>query len=489
MVLSGRNRQVLFLVLALYALIYASISLVNHYCFRTYALDLGYMNQALHSLSRFRMPVYTLDITGREMNFFATHFSLVMVLYLPFYYLLGTYTLLVIQLVSVLAGGIGIYRLSLERGNSQGLSLVILVFFFSLWGIFSALSFDFHNSVVAAMMLPWFILFMERKKYRPAVLFFVLMLMCRESIALWMVFILLACMIRDRQEKRPLSRFKLSLTAVAFAWFMLVSMVLMPSLLPEGVDGQFWKYSHIGGSLPEVLSNIFLSPGHFLNILFSNTTGEAIYNGIKPETLLVLFVSGGFVLFIRPLYLLMILPVLLMKFLSGNYAHWGINYHYSIEFAPVLAIALSDLKPGVRSLRLRKFIIIISCFLAIGTTVTTLEKRKSRWYNSENSRFYTKAHFKCRYNLKEVKRGLSLIKMNSRVSASSELAPHLQFSGELYHFPQINNSEYVAVLKTSDVTYPLGIDNYLSEIEKLRTSSAYGVLYESEDLIVFGLTE
>lgn len=485
LVLSIRNRQLLFLVLATFALIYASVSLANHYFFRTYALDLGYMNQALHSLSRFRMPVYTLDITGIEMNYFAAHFSLVMILYIPFYYLLGSYTLLVIQVVSVLAGGIGIYRLSLERGNTPDLSLVILIFFFSLWGIFSALSFDFHNSVVAAMILPWFILFMERKKYLGAVMLFILMLLCRESISLWLVFILLAEMIRDRQIRRPISRFKFSLLTLSLAWFIMVSLVIMPSLLPGGLAGQFEKYSHLGGSFTGVAAQLFLRPFDSITMFFSNTIGDEIYDGIKFEMLLVLTISGGYVLLVRPVYLLMILPLLLQKFLSGNYAHWGINYHYSIEFVPVLAMALSDLKPKIRSLRFRKFIITLSCILAIGTTISTMERRKSLWYNKDNIRFYTKAHYSSRYKLQEVRRGLDLIERNSTVSVSSELAPHLQFSKKLFHFPVINNSDYVAVLKTSNISYPTSMDSYLSDIEKLRVSSEYRVIYESQDLIIF----
>ena len=124
----------------LFAVIYCLISLVNHYQFRTFALDLGLDNNALYSLAHFRMSYFMLDLTVSHMNFFGDHFSPIMFLYVPFYYLFGSYTLLFIQIVSVLFGGYGIYKYCKYKFPEGYVPLLITFQFFSVWGIFSALS-------------------------------------------------------------------------------------------------------------------------------------------------------------------------------------------------------------------------------------------------------------------------------------------------------------------------------------------------------------
>ena len=65
----------LLLILSLFALLFCAISLVNHYQFRTYALDLGMFNHALYNFSQGNIPAFTLGSDGNEMPFLATHFS------------------------------------------------------------------------------------------------------------------------------------------------------------------------------------------------------------------------------------------------------------------------------------------------------------------------------------------------------------------------------------------------------------------------------
>ena len=80
-----------------------------------------------------------------------------------------------------------------------------------------------------------------------------------------------------------------------------------------------------------------------MSLLFKNTLNDPTYDGIKQELFLMVFVSGGIALLLRPVYLFMLIPIFAQKLLSNDYALWGINSHYSIEFVPILSIAIIDL--------------------------------------------------------------------------------------------------------------------------------------------------
>ena len=92
-----------------FAIVYSLISLVNHYNFRTYAYDLGLMNNAMYDYAHFRFNNCTI-IQPELKNYLSEHFELFILLLSPFSYLFGTYTLLIFQIVAILFGGFGVYR-------------------------------------------------------------------------------------------------------------------------------------------------------------------------------------------------------------------------------------------------------------------------------------------------------------------------------------------------------------------------------------------
>lgn len=152
-----RNRTLYLsiLVTIVYAVIYSSISLWNHYVFRTFAYDLGIKNQALWDYAHLRMNYNTVlqELNG-EINILANHFEPVIMLFAPLYYVFGSYTLLVVQIFFLLLGGWGIRRLIIHQSGNEWLALTGMLVFYSMWGVFGALSFDFHTNVIAASVVP-----------------------------------------------------------------------------------------------------------------------------------------------------------------------------------------------------------------------------------------------------------------------------------------------------------------------------------------------
>src|SRR5919112_4805384 len=104
-----KSHKFVILILILFGIIYGLISLVNHYNFRTYALDLGLVNHAIYDYAHFRVNYSTLLLDAAPMNFLGSHFALLPILFSPLYWILGSYTLLVVQIAAVLFGGVGVY--------------------------------------------------------------------------------------------------------------------------------------------------------------------------------------------------------------------------------------------------------------------------------------------------------------------------------------------------------------------------------------------
>jgi uncharacterized membrane protein len=206
----------LILTVAGFGIIYALISLVNHYYFRTFALDLGLYTNALFKYAHLCVADSIMMKENYE-SLLGGHFDLYLIIFSPLVYVFGTYTLLIIQIAAILGGGIGVYRYfeidkrnePVETQNIASLQynpslrpIFAMIFFFAFYGIFSAVSYDYHSNVVAASLIPWFFCFIKKADYRIAALFCGLVLISQENIALWMVFICLGLIVEYRKDKK-----------------------------------------------------------------------------------------------------------------------------------------------------------------------------------------------------------------------------------------------------------------------------------------------
>ena len=129
-------------ILIFFGLIFSAISLVNHFTFKTYAWDLGIKNNELYDYAHFRWNHNTLIYPAPD-NKLGNHFSLYLLIISPFYWVFGSWTLLLFQIIMILFGAQGVYlyfRRLFPRGSP--LPLLSMIFFLSLWGIYSALGFD-----------------------------------------------------------------------------------------------------------------------------------------------------------------------------------------------------------------------------------------------------------------------------------------------------------------------------------------------------------
>lgn len=474
-------------IVGVFACVYALISFVNHYQFRTTALDLGMFNQAIYDFAHLRPNHFTLDPLGLELNYFGDHFSPITLFYAPFIYLFGSYTLLIIQIVAILFGGLGIYKYAVAVLNSEKLGTWLLLQFYGVWGIYYALAFDFHNNVVGTMFVPWLVYFYERKNVKMTLLCYFCFVIAKENMALWGAFILLGLWIKNKkwQDITNSLRYELPLFLGSFLYFAMIVAWVMPSIRQgKGLD-QLDRFAHLGKSLPEIIITLTTSPKYIFSLFFETpfTFANLPIAGIKSELHFVVLLSGGICFLYRPYYALMLLPIYAQKMLSNNYYFWGITCQYSIEFVPIVVLAVLDVAKSIEIQKYQTYFIVLFALLTHVVTYSTMD-RSIAWKNTETIRFYQAQHYQSTVNLSQIYSIIDTLPKEIPLSVSSPLAPHLYQRKRLFAFPIVKDAEYVCLL-TSKETY--GSSNHQAdsiEIENLRKDSRFEIQYDSLDILL-----
>ena len=442
---SKRQKNItLAAVFAVAGVLYALISLVNHYLFKTYALDLGLYTHAMYDYAHFRVDDCSMFKVVPQ-SILSDHFDLYLVILSPLIYVFGSYTLLIVQIAAVLLGGWGIYKLiSLYTDDSWMPVLATTVFFFS-FGIIHALAYDYHSNVVTAMMLPWLLYFLKKRRFALTSLFVVLFVIGKENMSLWLFFIVIALMWDYRKDKQALWHL-VAYAVFSVAYFLVVNMIVMPRL--GGSGGGFARYAHLGDNYVDIAQKLVTHPLETLQMLFTNTNGLADFDGIKEEFYICALATGLVLTFLKPNYLLMLVPLIAQKMLSVDPMFWGISFQYSVELMPVIVIAsflvIIKLKKQVWR------IVLASCLLlsTVLTTFYTIGIPKSQVWLDQlcvyQGRHYEQKYFDVHYAYEVI----DMIPDDASVCAITPFVPHLAMRDEIRNFANTRDIKTNYVLIT-----------------------------------------
>ncbi len=482
---STKQRLTIYSIVGLFALIFCSISLVNHYLFRTFAFDLGIYNNMLYSYAHFKLN-YTPLQQPLVYHAFADHFEPIFFLFAPFYWIFGSYTLLIIQIILVIFGGIGAMKFAQLHSNNNILSITILIQFYAMWGVYSALAFDFHNNITAAMLVPWVMVFAQQKNIKALIIAWALILLSKENMALYGIFVCLGLALHYFKDKQLRNLF-LILTTASAVYFVLVVKIFIPSFQQPGA-GYFYDgmYRSIGTTPKEILSNVISRPGYLFRLLFENFSGESIYDGIKKELHVSVLVSGGVFLLFRPQFLVMLIPIYAQKLFNSDPARWGINYHYSIEFVPILTACTSVFITSIKIKNNYQYYLGLMVALLTGYyTYLKIENRVSTWYDKNNVMFYDKSRYQSLFNVGQLHKDIKQYVTDDidSLAAQNVLVPHLANRTHIYMFPNTVNANYILLAPQTN-TYPLK-DNYLNCVDTLKQSKYWQLTDSTASILLF----
>lgn len=453
-----------------FALLYALISLVNHYNFRTYALDLGAYTNALFDYIHFQWNDSGVFKAERE-NLLADHFDLYLIIFSPLSLIFKTYTLLLVQIIAVLAGGVGVYKYFNREPDTKILATMAMLYFYLFFGVFSAISFDYHSNVVAASLLPWFFYHVKFRRVIPVLILFILILVSKENVSLWMSFICLGLLFQYRKDKM-LRLLLLMLFVFSVVYFVLITGVVMPFISNSGAYPHF-HYSCLGANSSEALLFLISNPLQAIKILFINHIYHPEANFVKLELHLFLLAAGLPLLLKKPWFLFMLIPVYIQKLFHDNYLMWGIDGQYSIEFAPVMAIGIFSVISDLRQEQHRKRIAYV--LVALTTLVSFRMMDNTVMFTQKSKiRFYQEAHYRRDYDVKKIHSLLAEIPADAVVSMQSPFIPHLSLRPDVYQFPMIRDATFI-IFSTKEGPYPMDTLTFNKRIEELIKSSNWNI--------------
>ncbi|MFA5972310.1 MAG: DUF2079 domain-containing protein [Lentimicrobiaceae bacterium] len=479
------KHKIPYLILIAFGILLFIMGIANHYFFRTVTYDYGVYNFAFWDYSHFRIsqnPAY-------QGTFLQDHFSFTLMYFVPvfwlFNWLTGAYTLILIQNAMILVAAWFSYKLVMLKSKDIWLGIGIMVYYFVILGRYTTLGSDCNIAVISACFVPVFLYFFELKKYIYAFIILVLALFSRENIPIWFVFIFIVLIIEHRKEKKIILISLLGIL-ISVVYFILLFKVFIPAI--ETADKKFtlFNYGALGVNPSEAIVFIAQHPVEAVKMFFVNHLNNPAYDGIKSEFYWVYFLSGGFILLLRPKYLIWFIPIVAQKVLNDSIYRWGISIYYSIEIVTLLPLSVYLVLSEIKSKYFRYGLAVAVCAITLGVTIYKLNPVNCRipWtMHPEKETIYDKSFFKAQFNIQKVNNLLALVPDDARVSASDHILPHLAQRQYIYIFPTVEDAEYI-VFSVLDDNWLIPHEDNEKVREKYLTSPEWEIIAKEYPVVL-----
>lgn len=479
-----KPRTLFFISLAVFSLIYTIQAVTNHYLLRTYALDYGYYNQAFWDFAHLRANYNT--VMEPPLNFFQIHSGFTLMLISPLYWIFvpifGTYSLLIIQNIFIVLGGYSVYLLIRRKTNNEWIAFLAFLHYNLIWGHYSAIAFDFTETTVGASLVPLFLLLFDRRKYMLSIAVFLLIITCKENMPIWFIFIAILLFLIYRKSEAKWWALGFGLFSIIYLFF--VFKVVIPYFEDPSLPYWGFAYSALGGNIGEAFSFVISNPFEALRMLFVNHLNDPTLKGIKGEFYAVFLLSGGLLLFRRPIYLLPFIPVIAQKMFNDGFIRWGISTFYSIEVVSILTVFIFLASDTVKHVKVKYFIYLTLCISTFLVTATKMHQRKSLWYDRNKEKIYSCDFYRSNQEVRKIRKTIrEYLPKDSSFVASQSIVPHFSFRENARIFPYVHNARYMILLKESN-TYPLTPQDFEREMRKYMNDPEWETLLDDHPLLI-----
>jgi len=455
----------------------------DHYYFRTPTFDYGVYNFAFWDYAHFHLsniPSCRV-VSGGNMNFLQDNFSFTLMYFVPVYWLFNwlteTYTLLIIEVVLILWSAWALYRLIILKTGDGWLGLFAVLYYFLLQGRYSAFSTDANICTLASCFVPVSIYYFEAKRYFFAIVLLILSLFSREDMALWFIFIFLVLIIWHWKEKDIVKKCIYSLVA-CILYLVLLFKIFIPALDTPTHHYWLFNYPALGKGPGDALLFMFEHPFKTIKLLFVNHLPDHLYDSVKMEFYWVYFISGGFILFYNPQYLIWFIPLIAQKMFNDDPIHWSILGYFSIPVVTMLPISVFIIISKFKSDKFRYSISILICLLTLCITWYKMnpERRKMPWQTTTvKENIFDPTFFHPAFDAKSIHTDLKLIPEDAKVCASGSILSHVSARKYAYEFPDVEDADYIALFAFHD-WYLSTEENYNAELYKYLFSTSWKLI-------------
>lgn len=312
-----------YLIIALYALTFAVLSIFQHDSFNTHAFDLGNMDQALWNTSQGRWFVFTNWEGGTSR--LAAHVEPILLLIAPLYRLCASpKTLLVLQAVVLSLGALPAFWLARDRLGHPFAGVAFAAVYLLSPALEMANLADFHPVSLSSTFLLFAFYFIVEERYLLFLLAALLAMATKEQVPLTVA--LLGLYIAWWQGNRP---WGLTTLGIALAWLLVAFLIVLPTFNPSGASPYLSRYDYLGASPREIILSLLLSPGTVLRSLLEPAKVEYVQSLFEP----VAYAS-----FLSPL-VVFTLPDLAINLLSNFPEMYAGNAHYGAVIVPFVVVS------------------------------------------------------------------------------------------------------------------------------------------------------
>ncbi|HUQ84774.1 MAG TPA: DUF2079 domain-containing protein [Candidatus Limnocylindrales bacterium] len=297
----------------LYIFAFSLVALNRYWQYEVFYYDFGIFDKAIWSVSRFKPPIIEHFILGGKW-IFADHFNPSIFLLSPLYWLTkSSEIILVAQVVAVGISGLLLFKIGVITTKNNIFSLGVTLSYLLFIGIQNALISDFHEVTVSTAAFAACILaILLNKRY----LYFLLLsitLGFKESNFLACGALGMALMLLDKNYRK----IGFISSVISLLWGVLAIKFIIPAF-SQGV----YIYDT---PLP---TNLISFVGSFIN------------NPIKIKTILISFLSFGFLPIFSPSFYLVIIADFATRFYPPFLTlSWGLGLHYSAMTGIILAVS------------------------------------------------------------------------------------------------------------------------------------------------------
>jgi uncharacterized membrane protein len=418
-----------WVVAAALAVFYAAVSIRRHVELLTSGYDLGIYDQAVRSYSQWHLPFNS--VQGPHFDVLGDHFSPVLALLAPLYWVHDSPTTLLAAQGALIAVGVVPLMKWAHRSVGLGAGLVVGLGYGLGFGVANAVTFDFHEVAFAAPLISFAVVALSEGRLTAAVAWAAPLVFVKEDLGLTVAVLGLLVAWKGR-------RLLGLLTAVGGALSSaLAVLVIIPAFNPLGANTKTTKF---GTSLMHQFTTV-LSPD------------------IKILTLVFLLAPTVFLAIRSPLMILAA-PTIAWRFLATDPAYWGVQYHYGLVLMPILFAAFIDVlrrRRGRASVR----------WILLASTLITIYLIPQNGFAAA----FTSALWHTSPSTAAVKDLLAGIPSGTTVAASNELLPQLSARDHVTligRTPLATSRPEFIVSETANVGFPLGTDGQAAWLEDAR---------------------
>ncbi len=453
-------------LLLLYVAGFSWMAIRQHESFQTNALDLAKFDQAIWNTAQGRP--YKISLI--QQSIVQSHFSPILAVYAPLYWLWPDIRLLlIIQSICLAGAGFLIYWFFRESAPWLGLSVFVAYMLHPTLHHVNLSEFRRVTTAVLGTSAALYCLF--RRRYRSMAVGLAVALLSKENAAflvigtgLYLVFVHAELTIG------------LPVLLVGAAWLVVVPFVVLPALgTPQflskntgySLAGKYFSY--LGRSPAEMLRTLLRHPGAPLTYVLRPKRLRAVLRFCWPT---------GFLFLLAPEVALFGLPFLGYLMASNSDAMGQLAAWYPALLLPLVywaaAVGLSRLHDHWRAGAL-----IILLLTATTGYVTLSEIRPERWP--------TMTRFRVTEHHRQVELALSEVPKDAVVVAQDSLVPHLSHREQIYLFPWFPADpppEYI-ILDRKMRTYPVERPAYRTLFHNLLAGTEYEIDQQIDSFIIF----